>query len=97
MNFTLTLTLGAVLLAVWLDARFAYRRPQSPSTAMAHGAIGAFAVLGAAGLLVLVYGIPQVAFMAILLSVFLPALVYALLAGVWMLRALAELTGFAGR
>ncbi|HWJ31479.1 MAG TPA: hypothetical protein VNR59_03990 [Gaiellaceae bacterium] len=97
MNFTLTLTLGAALLAVWLDGRFADRRPQSPSAAMTHGAIGALAVLGAAGLLVLVYGIPQAAFMAILLCTFLPALVYALLAGLWMLRALAELTGFARR
>ena len=97
MNFTLTLTLGAALLAVWLDARFVYWRPQTPAAAMTHGAIGALGVLGAAGLLVLVYGIPQAAFMAVLLCVFVPALVYALLAGIWMLRTLAELTGFAGR
>ena len=97
MNFTLTLTLGAALLAVWLDARFVYWRPQSPSAAMTHGAIGALAVLGAAGLLVLIYGIPQAVFMAVLLCVFVPALVYALLAGIWMLRALAEITGLAGR
>jgi hypothetical protein len=97
MNFTLTLTLGAALLAVWLDGRFVDRRPQSPSAALTHGAIGALAVLGAAGLLALVYGIPQVAFMAVLLCAFLPALVYALLGGIWMLRALADITGLAGR
>jgi hypothetical protein len=34
--------------------------------------------------------------MAIVLGVFWPALVYALLAGLWMLRALADLT-LAGR
>jgi hypothetical protein len=97
MNFTLTITLGAALLAVWLDARFVYWRPQSPATAMTHGAVGALGVLGAAGLLVLVYGIPQAAFMAMVLCVFVPSLVYALLAGIWMLRALAELTGLVRR
>jgi hypothetical protein len=35
--------------------------------------------------------------MAFVLGVFLPALVYALLAGFWMVRTLADLTGFAGR
>ena len=34
--------------------------------------------------------------MAMVLGVFLPSLVYALLAGLWMLRALANLT-LAGR
>jgi hypothetical protein len=35
--------------------------------------------------------------MVVVLTVFLPALVYALLSGLWMLRALRNLTGFAGR
>jgi hypothetical protein len=97
MNFTLTLSLCAVLLAVWLDLRLADRRPKTPAQAMTYGAAGALAVLGAAGLLMLVYGIPQAVYLAVLLVLFLPALVFSLLAALWMLRALAELTGFADR
>ena len=44
-----------------------------------------------------VHGVPQGLFIATVLAVFFPALVYALLAGLWMLRALSELTGFARR
>jgi hypothetical protein len=97
MDFTLTLMLGAGLLAIWLDTRFAALRPKTPMIAMVHAGIGVLALVGSAGLLSLVYGIPQAAFMAMVLSVFLPALVYALLAGLWMLRTLSELTGVAGR
>jgi hypothetical protein len=92
MAFTLTLTLGAALVAVWLDDRFPRLRPKTPAQGFVHAAIGVFAMFGAAGLLQLVYGIPDAAFMALVLGVFGPALVYALLAGLWMLRALANLT-----
>jgi len=96
MAFTLTLTLGAALLAVWFDARFPALRPKSIAHGFIHAALGVFTMFGAAGLLQLAYGIPQGAFMALVLGVFWPALVYALLAGLWMLRALADLT-LAGR
>ena len=92
MGFTLTLTLSAALLALWLDTRFPALRPNTAAQGLTHAAIGVFAMLGAAGLLQFVYGIPQAAFMAIVLGVFLPALTYALLGGLWMLRALANLT-----
>jgi hypothetical protein len=92
MAFTLTLTLGAALLAVWLDGRFPGVRPKTAAQGLTHAAVGVFAMFGAVGLLALIYGIPQLAFMAVLLAVFLPSLVYALLAGLWMLRALANLT-----
>lgn len=91
MSFTLTLTLGAALLAVWLDARFPGIRPKTVAQGLTHAVIGAFSVLGAAGFLGLVYGIRQVIFMGLVLLVFLPALTYSLLAGLWMLRALANL------
>jgi hypothetical protein len=96
MAFTLTLTLGAALLAVWFDARFSALRPKSIGHGFIHAVLGVFTMFGAVGLLQLVYGIPDAAFMAIVLGVFWPALVYALLAGLWMLRALADLT-LAGR
>jgi hypothetical protein len=96
MAFTVTLTLAAGMLAIWLDTRFPALRPKTAAWGLTHAAVGVFTMFGAAGLLQLVYGIPDGAFMALVLGVFLPALVYALLAGVWMLRALANLT-FAGR
>ena len=92
MAFTLMLTLGAALLAVWLDDRFPGLRPKTAAQGFVHAAIGVFVMFGAVGLLQLVYGIPDGAFMALVLGVFGPALVYALLAGLWMLRALANLT-----
>jgi hypothetical protein len=96
MSFTLMLTLGAGLLALWLDTRFPGWRPKTAAQGLAHAAVGVLSNLGAAGLLALIYGIPQWAWMTVLLTVFVPSLVYALLAGLWMLRALANLT-FAGR
>ena len=92
MGYTVALTLGAALLAVWLDTRFPGIRPKTAAQGLTHAAIGVFSMLGAAGLLQLVYGIPDKAFMAVVLGVFLPTLVYALLGGLWMLRALANLT-----
>jgi hypothetical protein len=96
MSFTLTLTLGASLLAIWLDARCRWLRPKTLAQGLIHSAVAVFSVLGAAELLVLLYGISDAAFMALVLGVFLPTLVYALLAGLWMLRAFANLT-LAGR
>ena len=96
MAYTLTLTLGAAALAFWFDARFPGLRPKTAAQGLIHAAIGVFTMFGAAGLLQIVYGIPDKAFLALVLGVFMPSLVYALLAGLWMLRALANLT-FAGR
>lgn len=97
MDFTLTLTLGAGLLAIWLDDRFAGLRPKTAAHGLIHAVVSAVALIGVAALLAFIYGIPQTVFMVVVLTVFLPALVYALLSGLWMLRALRNLTGFAGR
>ena len=97
MDFTLTMTLGAGLLAIWLDARLVNLRPKSPAQGLLHAAISALTLFGAVGLLAYLYGIPQLAFMGVVLGVFLPTLVYSLLAGLWMLRTLADLRGLAGR
>ena len=96
-EFTLGMLLGAGLLAAWLDARLGAVRPESPMQRVVHAALSVFALFGAVGLLYLVHGVPQGLFIATVLAVFFPALVYALLAGLWMLRALSELTGLAGR
>jgi hypothetical protein len=96
-DFTLALALAGGLLAVWLDERFTAWRPGTPFAVVTHAVIGGFAVIGAAGVVSLAYGIADIAFMAVVLGVFLPALVYALLAAVWMLRLLAALWGLSGR
>ena len=63
MSFTLTLTLGASLLAIWLDARCRWLRPKTLAQGLIHSAVAVFSVLGAAELLVLLYGISDAAFM----------------------------------
>ena len=87
------LLLAAFLLACWLDERVPARRPRSLTSCLGHGAasfvaldLGAFAVgrLAAADL----SGASRV---ALLLLVFLPCLVYACLAVLWLLRALMEI------
>ncbi len=97
MDFTTALTLGAGLLAIWFDLRLLAVRPKSPAQSLLHAGLGLLALFGATGLVYLVHGVPQALFMVTVLVVFLPALVYALLAGLWMLRALAEQAGVAGR
>ncbi|MFL5919317.1 MAG: hypothetical protein ACJ74L_03995 [Gaiellaceae bacterium] len=96
-EFTLALTLGATLLAIWLDVRLAGVRPKSPMASLVNAGLSLIGLMSASGLLYLVDGMPQVAILATVLAVFLPALVYALLAGLWMLRALSGLSGLQGR
>ena len=57
MGFTLTLTLGAALLATWLDVRLAALRPKTPTQSLTHALISVLALVGSAGLLGLIYGI----------------------------------------
>jgi len=96
-EFTLVMLVAAALVAAWLDLRLGDARPETPMQRMVHAALSVFALFGAVGLLYLVHGVPQGLFMATVLAVFFPTLVYALLAGFWMLRALSDLTGLAGR
>jgi hypothetical protein len=94
---TLGLAVGAALLAAWLDARLGDARPQAVKQIFLHAALSVVALMGSVGLLSLVYGIPQATFMVVVLTVFLPALVYTLLAGFWMVRALTGSTDLVGR
>ena len=95
---TLGLTLGGFMLAIWADARLSERRPATPSAGLVHAAVSLMTLFGSVGLLMLLNGhLPQTAFVFVVLAVFLPALVYSMLAGVWLLRTLADLSRFAGR
>ena len=96
-DFTLALTFSAGLLALWLDARLASLRPKTPGMSLLHAVLSLVALAASVGLLYLVHGVPQTLFMVAVLTVFLPALIYALLAGLWMLRALTDLAGLARR
>jgi hypothetical protein len=96
-DFTLALLLAAGMLAAWVDVRLGDARPAEPMQRVVHAGLSVFALFAASGLLYLVHGVPQGIFMVAVLTVFLPALIYAVLAGIWMMRALADLTGVAGR
>jgi len=91
------LLVGAFLLAAWVDERIGDSRPESPKRRIGHVLVG-FAVLEASvGVLYLVNsaGIPQIAFMGVVLGVFLPALTYSLLTAMWLVRTLVEIARLA--
>jgi heme A synthase len=96
---TLGLVVGAFLLAVWADARIGESRPESPGRRLGHVLVGFVCLEASVGVLYLVdsFGIPQAAFMAIVLAVFLPALTYCLLTATWLVRTLVEISRFARR
>ena len=86
------LEVGAVILAVWFDARLGARRPRSVARRLGHTAL-AFVLLqvGSGVIAHLIHDTtPRTTTTALLCSIFLPTLVYALLAGLWMLRTLTE-------
>jgi len=96
-DFTLALMVAAALLAGWVDFRFGDSRPEAPMRRIAHAVAGVIALQLSVGGLYLVHGagVPQAGFVAAVLILFLPALVYALLAGSWVMRTLAEILSLA--
>lgn len=98
MNYTLILVLGAFLLATWFDTRFEQLRPSTIQWRLGHVFAASvslqLAVIGAAAILSHGAGLERQ-----LIAVFvllLPGFVYTFLAGLWLLRTLAE-AGFARR
>jgi heme A synthase len=96
---TLGLVVGAFLLACWVDARIGDSRPESPGRRVGHVLVAFVCLQASVGVIYLVYGvgIPQLAFMGVVLAVFLPALTYSLLTAMWLIRTLVEIAGFARR
>jgi len=92
MNFTVTLVLGAFLLATWCDARFERLRPEKIQWRIGHviaacvclqlGAIGGAAIVPEGA------GVDRQLIAAFVLL--LPAFVYTFLSGLWVIRTLAE-------
>jgi hypothetical protein len=98
-GLTLGLVVGAFLLASWVDARIGDSRPESPGRRAGHVVAGFVLLEASVGVLFLVHstGIPQIAFMGVVLGVFLPALTYSLLSAMWLVRTLVEISRFARR
>jgi heme A synthase len=96
---TLGLVVGAFLLALWVDVRIGESRPESPGRRVGHVVAGFVLLEASVGVLYFVdsFRIPQAAFMAVVLAVFLPALTYSLLTAMWLVRTLVEIARFARR
>jgi len=90
--FIIVLTAAALVLAGWFDVRVGDSRPKSPSHRILHS--GVAYILLQASMAILRYvddaGAASSGMAVAVLAVFLPALVYAFLSGLWLLRTVAE-------
>jgi O-antigen ligase len=98
-DFTFALAVGGFLLASWVDARIGDSRPEAPAKRIGLCLLSVLALQGSVGALYLVQaaGASQVGLLAAILGLFLPALIFALLTGLWLLRMLADIAGLARR
>ena len=92
------LTVGAALIAVWVDCRLGARRPASPMRRFVHAGL-AFAVLQVASGVAahFAHGAPRGQVVIAIFLLLLPSLVYAFLGGAWLVRTLAEAARVTGR
>jgi len=97
--FTTGLTIGCLVLAVWVDVRLGEARPTSYMRRIAHGAVS-FVVLEAS-VTALYYakahGLGSFGILVAVFLLFLPALVYSFLTGLWLMRTLADVARLARR
>lgn len=97
--FTTCLTVGAAVLAVWVDLRLGDTRPAGVGRRIGH-ALVAFVLLQAASAILVdakSAGATPSRLMLGVLLLFAPALVYALVTGLWLMRTLADVARFARR
>lgn len=97
--FGILLAVGSALVAFWADVRFERRRPESPVRRMGHS-FAAFAVLQLVSAVTVHLsggGAPLGQRVAVLFLLFAPALVYAFVAGIWVLRSLVDVSRLARR
>ena len=99
MSFAVPLVVGAVLVAAWLDVRFDGRRPASLMRRACHLAAGvALLQVASAGLPHLLGADPSdLRQLMVVFIVLLPSMVYGFLAGLWLMRTLADVAGMARR
>jgi hypothetical protein len=96
-GFGIVLAAGAAFVALWIDVRWAQRRPESPLRRMGHflAAYGVLRLASVATVHLGADGTPVAQRVAVLFLLFVPGLVYAFLAGIWVLRTLADAAGLA--
>lgn len=98
-GFGIALAVGSALVALWIDLRWEGQRPGSPMRRLGHS-FAAYGVLRLASAATVHLGggnAPLLERVAVLFLLFAPALVYAFLAGFWVLRTLADAAGLARR
>jgi uncharacterized MAPEG superfamily protein len=98
-GFGIMLAACAAFVALWIDIRWAERRPESPMRRMGHS-FAAYGVVQLAAVATVHLGGEGTTLgqrVAVLFLLFTPALVYAFLAGIWVLRTLADAAGLARR
>jgi len=81
--FIVALILGAAALGFWTDARFPGLEPSSITVRLVNAGLASFAVV-----LVPVPQSPGTLQLLAVIGLFLPALSYAFLTGIWLLRTL---------
>jgi hypothetical protein len=85
------LPIGAVLLGVWLDIRLDTRRPADPMRRIGHALAAFVAIKVAVALLTLLHAhMSQPVLLLGLFALFVPALTYACVTGLWLLRTLVD-------
>jgi hypothetical protein len=99
MSFAVSLIIGAVLVAAWLDVRFDGRRPASLMRRFCHLAAGVAVLQVTSASLPHLLGANagDLRQLLVVFFVLLPGLVYGFLGGLWLMRTLAEVAGMARR
>jgi hypothetical protein len=92
-KFTIGLLIGGFLLASWVDSRVGDGRPAATMRRIYHALAGLIVLqLSLVGLSVVhAVGASEPLVMVAVFALFLPALVYALLTALWVMRSVAEL------
>ena len=92
---TFALAVGGLLLASWVDAKVGDSRPESPMKRIGLCLVGVLSCKCRSPALYLFKS--QAALMVGVFGLFLPALVFAMLTGLWLIRMLADIAGLARR
>jgi heme A synthase len=92
-EFTAGLLIGGFLLASWVDSRIGESRPEATIRRVYHALASVVLLQISVGTLALIHGAGASAALMLvaIFAVFLPALVYALLTGLWVVRAAVDL------
>ena len=92
---TFGLAVAGFLLASWVDARVGDSRPEAPAKRIGLCLVAVLLLQASVAGLYLFKS--QTGLMVGVFGLFLPALVFAMLTGMWLIRMLADITGLARR